>query len=296
MGLRLAATDPEKTWLPWLCQAWQYTNFKFYLPWYSCISTPNLGVMVQQGTFSAGCDAERSGSWKRLLVLHFYFPPDASSDSISEREMTQGSFLHHYIIQFISELLYFSCIYFAVILLLLLLLLLSLLLVLLGQFGWAESCLIQKEKENTVKQSSGQTCREVQSSLSFTSNTIITFLPRSQRHRQLQWGTEEHWTAVARLMIQPATVSRAEKWNRSCGVAWLLDHHLLYLFHFFSFPLSAARADMFSGQEWHLTASTGCRTRPPRRVGNAACSTEALSDASMCAPALIMFIIKKRPN
>lgn len=91
--------------------------------------------MVQEGTFSAGCNAERSGSWERLLVLHFLFPPDARSDSTSEKEMTQSSFLHHYVIQFVSELLYISCVYFAVVLLSLLLLLLSLLFLLLGQFG-----------------------------------------------------------------------------------------------------------------------------------------------------------------
>lgn len=89
--------------------------------------------MVQEGTFSTGCNAEWSGSWERLLVLHFLFPPDARSDSTSEKEMTQSSFLHHYVIQFVSEL-YISCVYFAVILLSLLLLL-SLLFLLLGQFG-----------------------------------------------------------------------------------------------------------------------------------------------------------------
>lgn len=295
MGLRVAVTDPEKIWLPWLCQAQEYINFKFHWPWYSCISTLNVGVMVQEGTFSAGCNAEQSGSWERLLVLHFLFPPDARSHSTSEKEMTQSSFLHHYVIQFVSEL-YISCVYFAVILLSLLLLLLSLLFLLLGQFGWAESCLIQKAVESVVKQSGGQTCREVQSSLSVTSATIIRFLPSSQRHGQLQRGAEEHWTAAAQLMIQPAIMSRDEEWNCSCGVAWLLNHHLLFLFHFSLPSLSRTCPEMFSGKEWYLIAPTGCRTRPSRRVGNAACPTEALSNVSVCAPALILSIMKKCPK
>jgi len=59
--------------------------------------------------------AEQSGSQERLLVLNFHFPPDASSKSTSKKDkMIQSSFLHHYFIQLISELLYFSCIYFAV--------------------------------------------------------------------------------------------------------------------------------------------------------------------------------------